>query len=383
MVVKFNYKYYNDPDTTTTYQYHFEEPLHTGVARELKQVGQVVDEAAQYQQQGYYVALYLPYEAAPYFHEDFQTYTPENHIYAAYYVFEQPIDAEKNAPTEPQQQRGLDGHFQFMDSQKTITQHIRTIHDEITAGWTYQVNYTTRLKSFDQMSISAMYERLTQQTNGDYTVLIDTAEVKVASISPELFFQVGDFGENGRTVVSKPMKGTMPRGATVEEDERHAKILRESQKDRAENVMIVDLLRNDIARVAERGSVKVYHPFAIERYQTVFQMTTMVTGRVSDTTTYQTLLGALFPCGSITGAPKVNTMRIIHRLETTPRHIYCGAIGLLHPNGRAIFNVPIRTVEQINDTLYYGVGAGITIDSDPEQEYAEFHAKTKILEGLR
>ncbi|ANS90423.1 chorismate-binding protein [Staphylococcus pseudintermedius] len=382
MVVKFNYKYYNDPNTTTTYQYHFDQPLHQGVARELKKVGQIIEAATQYQQQGYYVALYLPYEAAPYFHEDFQTYTPDNGIYAAYYAFDAPVDAIQ-ATTAERSQRRQGGQFQFMDDKHTITKHIRTIHDEITAGWTYQVNYTTRLKSFDQMSISALYDQLTQHTNGDYTVLIDTTEVKLASISPELFFQVGDFGNQGRTVVSKPMKGTMPRGTTVEEDERNAQALRQSEKDRAENVMIVDLLRNDIARVAKRGSVKVYHPFAIERYQTVFQMTTMVTGQITDTATYETLLHALFPCGSITGAPKVNTMRIIHRLETTPRHIYCGAIGLLHPNGRAIFNVPIRTVEQINDTLYYGVGAGITIDSNPEQEYAEFHAKMKILEGLQ
>ncbi len=377
MVVKFNYKYYSDADTTTSYRYRFEHPIEKRIAYEIEEVGSLVDEAEAYQREGYYVALYLPYEAAPYFQRDFITHTPEHHIYAAYYVFDAPV----NAVEEGEGPEKAGGRFHFVRQPETIKQHIRKIQDEITAGWTYQVNYTTRLKSFDALSISALYQRFTQSANGDYTVLIDTEEIKVASISPELFFQLGDFETNSRTVVSKPMKGTMPRGLTVEDDQANEQALRFSSKDRAENVMIVDLLRNDIARVAKKGTVQVKHPFAIERYQTVFQMTTMVTGEISDDTTYQDLLRALFPCGSITGAPKINTMRIIHELEATPRHIYCGSVGLLHPNGHAIFNVPIRTIERINEVFYYGVGAGITIDSDPDKEYEEFCTKTKILEG--
>ncbi|ARJ51247.1 aminodeoxychorismate synthase component I [Staphylococcus lutrae] len=382
MVVKFNYKYYTDPNTTTTYQYQFDQPSDTGIAYQLEQVGEIIDEAAHYQQNGYYVALYLPYEAAPYFHSDFRTYSPDHGIYAAYFAFEKPIEADQIL-TNALQNHSDTSRFQFIEDRASIMKHVRMIHDEIIAGWTYQVNYTTRLRSFAKLSIASLYHQLTQQTNGDYTVLFDTPEIKLASISPELFFQVGDFDGHPKAVVSKPMKGTMPRGETPEEDERNAQILKESAKDRAENVMIVDLLRNDIARVATTGSVSVHRPFEIERYQTVFQMTTMVSGRLPQTTTYQTLLRALFPCGSITGAPKVNTMNIIHQLEKTPRHIYCGAIGLLLPNARAIFNVAIRTIEQIDDTFFYGVGAGITIDSDPAQEYAEFQAKTKILEGLQ
>ncbi|NJH66382.1 aminodeoxychorismate synthase component I, partial [Staphylococcus agnetis] len=157
--------------------------------------------------------------------------------------------------------------------------------------------------------------------------------------------------------------------------------LQTSPKDRAENVMIVDLLRNDITRIATPGTIRVPRLFDVERYPTVFQMTSMVTGDVDDTVTLNDMLRALFPCGSITGAPKVNTMRIIDELEDAPRHIYCGALGLCLPDGRAVFNVPIRTVQYVNQKAIYGVGAGITIDSDVDMEYAEFKDKTKILEG--
>ncbi|RIO68004.1 aminodeoxychorismate synthase component I, partial [Mammaliicoccus sciuri] len=158
--------------------------------------------------------------------------------------------------------------------------------------------------------------------------------------------------------------------------------LSQSSKDRAENVMIVDLLRNDMSRIAETGSVHVYKPFHIEPYQTVFQMTSMITATLCKDTDLNQILSALFPCGSITGAPKLNTMNYINTLEQTPRNIYCGAIGLLLPNGKSIFNVPIRTIQYLNNQAVYGVGAGITIDSIPEQEVQEFIDKTKILERL-
>ena len=146
--------------------------------------------------------------------------------------------------------------------------------------------------------------------------------------------------------------------------------------------MIVDLLRNDIGRIAQSGSVYVYQLFNIEAYTTVYQMTTMVTGKVNHTMSLVNVLKALFPCGSITGAPKLNTMKYIKALEQTPRYIYCGSIGLLLPNGKSIFNVPIRTIQYINDKAVYGVGAGITIDSNPELEIQEFKDKTRILERL-
>lgn len=178
------------------------------------------------------------------------------------------------------------------------------------------------------------------------------------------------------------MKGTMPRGRTIEEDETLYNKLKHSDKDRAENVMIVDLLRNDISRISQSGTVNVYKPFMIERYNTVFQMTSMVTGQLESEMKLINILTALFPCGSITGAPKLSTMKYIEQLESSPRSIYCGTIGMLLPEGRMIFNIPIRTIEYRNQSAIYGVGAGITIDSIPENEVQEFHDKTKILENL-
>lgn len=379
MVVKFNYTYYTTPDESTQYIYTFDQPVYYQLAHTLSDVGNVVDCAETYQKEGYYVALYLPYEAASFYNDNFETYEPADGLYAAFYAFDQPVTEavsvegayEMTIPT-----------FTCTNTQEEIKQHIRTIHKEITEGWTYQVNYTTRFESHQVVPISRLYAYLTQKGNGHYTVLMDTEVLQIASISPELFFQVGQFDtDQQRTIVSKPMKGTMPRGKTKAEDDHHFNMLKQSAKDQAENVMIVDLLRNDIARIAQTGTVKVDHLFNIETYDTVFQMTTMVSGKIDKTISYNQLFTALFPCGSITGAPKINTMRIIHRLENTPRHSYCGTIGLLHPNGNAVFNVPIRTLQQINDKMVYGVGAGITIDSDPQAEYEEFLTKTKILEG--
>ncbi|MDU1274031.1 MAG: chorismate-binding protein, partial [Staphylococcus epidermidis] len=158
--------------------------------------------------------------------------------------------------------------------------------------------------------------------------------------------------------------------------------LKTSSKDMAENVMIVDLLRNDITRIAQSGTIDVPELFSIEKYDTVFQMTSTVCGRLQDDIQLIDMMRALFPCGSITGAPKINTMQYIAQLEDMPRSIYCGTIGLLLPNQRMIFNIPIRTIEYNHEEAVYGVGAGITIDSVPENEVQEFHDKTKILERL-
>lgn len=180
------------------------------------------------------------------------------------------------------------------------------------------------------------------------------------------------------------MKGTMPRGKTEAEDQQYYKTLQTSSKERAENVMIVDLLRNDIGRISQSGSIKVYKLFFIEAYKTVFQMTSMVSGTLKTNTDLTQILTSLFPCGSITGAPKLNTMKYIKQLESSPRGIYCGTIGLLLPteDDKMIFNIPIRTIEYKYGQAIYGVGAGITIDSKPKDEVNEFYAKTKILEML-
>lgn len=378
MVVAFDFQYYLDTYQTERLNFTFQNPIAQHIATTCEEVGNVLTQVEKYQKQGYYVAVYLPYEAAKYYHQSFHVKVPENGIYAACYVFERPEQeryiTQKDATHTPL-------NFKFTESKQQIQQQIRQIQNEILEGETYQVNYTTRLEAPVSTDIQTLYGQLTKQTNGRYTVMMDTEELQIASISPELFFQVGPFHDQKRTVVSKPMKGTMPRGMNQATDENNKQALQASEKDRAENVMIVDLLRNDITRIATPGTIQTPRLFDVESYPTVFQMTSMVTGEVGTEVTLNDMMRALFPCGSITGAPKVNTMRIIDELEHAPRHIYCGALGLCLPDGRAIFNVPIRTVQYMDNKAIYGVGAGITIDSEADKEYAEFQDKTKILEG--
>lgn len=379
MQVKFNYQYYINETQTETYQYLFKECLSKKIAYQMQDVGEVIRFAELHQSKGKYVALYLPYEAASYFNNQLATITPKGiFVYAAAYVFELVHD-DLNEQALAYQRKY---NFKFQYRHARMIDHIKQVQKAIVEGNTYQVNYTTRLSDDVKGPISELYHVLQGGNHGHYSALIDTKEVQIASLSPELFFQFGPFKNQSNIVLSKPMKGTIARGETELEDKAHFEKLRNSTKDRAENVMIVDLLRNDISRVANTGTVKVYQPFHIERYQTVYQMTSMVTGQLANHVSLAQVLEAIFPCGSITGAPKVNTMKYIKQLEQTPRNGYCGTIGLLLPDGKAIFNVPIRTIQYINGKAVYGVGAGITIDSNPESEVQEFIDKTKILERL-
>lgn len=386
MHIEFNYRYYEDENQSKDYHLIMEECLDSAIAYHLDEVGEVVNFAENEQQKGRYVALYMTYEAAPYFNDKMSVnIIEENQILAVAYSFKDVRHKKENASAS--HNRKLNStkqrhHFKFHESDDAMMRKIKLIQQAIVEGHTYQVNYTTRLYSVIHFPITALYDKLTAHQNGHYTALLDTPEIQVASISPELFFQKGDFKEHDNVILSKPMKGTMPRGRSIEEDEQLYYALKHSAKDRAENVMIVDLLRNDITRISQSGTINVDQPFMIECYDTVFQMTSMVSGQLKPQTNLVDIMRALFPCGSITGAPKLSTMKYIQQLETSPRSIYCGTIGVLLPDGRMIFNIPIRTIEYRNQEAIYGVGAGITIDSIPENEVQEFHDKTKILENL-
>ena len=380
MNITFNYRYYTNEDDYIDYQLRFDQYISKSIAYSLEEVGEVIQFAEEQQTKGHYVALYLTYESAPFFNNQLETYhLIEKEVYAAAYAFNQPLNSDNNKDNI---QYHSVHHFQFQESDEQMRRKIIKIQEAITEGDTYQVNYTTRLSSKVHYPISMLYTYLTHNNNGSYTALLDTEEVKVASISPELFFQKGTFNDKANVIVSKPMKGTMPRGKTSVEDQLNYEKLMYSHKDRAENVMIVDLLRNDMSRISKTGTIEVYKLFFIETYQTVYQMTSMVTGQLEDAISLHSILTAMFPCGSITGAPKQSTMTYIKHLETSPRHIYCGTIGLLLPDDKMIFNIPIRTVEYRNNMALYGVGAGITIDSVPLNEIQEFRDKTKILEEL-
>lgn len=253
---------------------------------------------------------------------------------------------------------------------------VEAVREAIARGDTYQVNYTLRLRARFEGDEFAFYERLRAAQATRFGAYLNAGRFRVLSASPELFFR-----RRGRRVETRPMKGTAARGRWREEDEAAAARLKASEKERAENLMIVDLLRNDLGRVAETGAVRVEELFRVERYPTVLQMTSTVAATLREGVTLEDLFAALFPCGSVTGAPKVSTSRFIAALEDSPRGVYCGAVGFVAPGGDAAFNVAIRTVVVDVETgeAVYGVGGGVTWDSTPGGEYAEALAKAKLL----
>jgi para-aminobenzoate synthetase/4-amino-4-deoxychorismate lyase len=261
---------------------------------------------------------------------------------------------------------------------------IERIHDAIADGDTYQVNFTLPLEAEIRGDPRGLYRDLAYAQRGRYAAYVDTGTHRVLSASPELFFRI-----DGDRITSRPMKGTAPRGRWLAEDEQMRHELEGSVKDRAENAMIVDLLRNDIGRVARSGSVRWTDVFAAERYETVWQLTSTVQADLRPRVRIADVFGALFPCGSVTGAPKVSTMGIITDLEVAPRGVYCGAVGYLAPpdgaGARARFNVAIRTVVQDarSGAAVYGVGGGITWDSRAAAEYDETVAKARVLTTRR
>lgn len=265
--------------------------------------------------------------------------------------------------------------YKMIESQEEIESNIEKVRDYIRDGHTYQVNYTTRMHGEFSGDAHALYERLTEENNGGYTAFIEHGDLAIVSASPELFFEI----DSDRTIRTRPMKGTAPRGETLEQDEENYAFLKNSKKDRAENVMIVDLLRNDVSRVSQSGTVNVPHLFTIEKYKTVFQMTSTVEGQLKDIP-FSEVFGSLFPCGSITGAPKQMTMEIIEALESTKRGYYCGAIGLLYKDQTTVVNVPIRTIVIEGNKYTYAAGGGITYNSDRTSEYHEILTKSKFLE---
>jgi para-aminobenzoate synthetase/4-amino-4-deoxychorismate lyase len=251
---------------------------------------------------------------------------------------------------------------------------VERVRAYIRDGDTYQVNYTYRLSAPCDVEPWTFFLRLLGPEPPPFAAFIQTRDWAIASASPELFFDV-----TGGRIRSRPMKGTASRGRTLAEDRERAAFLASSEKDRAENLMIVDMVRNDLGRAAVTGTVVVDELFGIEKYPTVWQMTSTVSAQTD--AGFTEILKAAFPPASITGAPKARTMEIITELETTPRGVYTGAIGFVSPARRMQFNVAIRTawIDRRDHTAEYGVGGGIIWDSRPESELEESRTKSRIL----
>ena len=247
--------------------------------------------------------------------------------------------------------------------------------DYIHAGDVYQVNLTFPMAGTVSGDPAAIYGALRQHQPVQYGGLVCLGEPTVMTLSPELFFAT-----EGREISVRPMKGTARRGETPHEDAALAGAMRADEKSRAENLMIVDLLRNDLGRVSEIGSVRVTDLYSVETYPTLHQMTSGIVSRLRPDVGVTELFASLFPCGSVTGAPKIRAMEIIRELETSPRGAYCGAIGYIEPGEVACFNVAIRTMSVFGDgSAIYNVGSAIVSDSRAPDEYQECLLKAKIM----
>ncbi|MFG6113832.1 aminodeoxychorismate synthase component I [Halobacillus sp. MO56] len=329
-------------------------------------------------QEGYYAAGFVSYEAAPGFDSAMHVHQTNDDFPLVWFgIFENPVDANSRTESLPDYRIS---DWKLDTDKEEYHQGISTIKQAIEEGYTYQVNYTARLTAQFQGNDYAFYQQLKENQQSAYAAYLNIGKYRVLSASPELFFQVSK-----GSIKTKPMKGTGTRGRSMREDEQLKQKLYTSEKDRAENLMIVDLLRNDIGRIARPGTVKVPKLFEVESYPTVHQMTSTIEAELDSAATIYDWFQALFPCGSITGAPKISTMNYISKLERSPRHIYCGAIGLITPDREAIFNVPIRTVlvDKEAETATYGAGGGITWDSTVEGEYEELMAKAGLLKEKR
>jgi para-aminobenzoate synthetase/4-amino-4-deoxychorismate lyase len=329
---------------------------------------------------------YLCYEAAGAFDEAFETHAPADPArpLAAFAVYDAPLPDAAAFESDAAATVRWTGGPQRDAFDAVIDEILRAIAD----GEVYQVNATAPLTGTLQGDALALFAALRRAQPNAYAAYLDLGSAneqddRILSVSPELFFDWRD-----DRLLARPMKGTAPRGATPREDAAQAELLRTAAKERAENLMIVDLLRNDLSRLATPHSVRVPRLFHTEAWPTVWQMSSDVAAATRPGTTLEQVFGALFPCGSITGAPKVQAMRLIRQLEPEPRGIYCGAIGVVQPGGAATFNVPIRTLalrrlekDGVATThVRCGIGSGITADATAAGEWDEWRHKRAFVD---
>ncbi|MBN1269264.1 MAG: aminodeoxychorismate synthase component I [Kiritimatiellae bacterium] len=321
--------------------------------------------------EGCHAAGFVAYEAAPAFDRAFACRPADGFpllwfgLYRAPGTLRFPAMEEACARSIP---------WQVTVSEHDYSSAVSRIKDYIRSGDTYQVNYTVRMRAASPGDPWTLFLQMVRAQGPGHAAFLDTADWAVCSASPELFFRL----ENGE-LVCRPMKGTAARGLQLSDDVCQAEWLRHSEKNRAENVMIVDMVRSDMGRVADAGSVRVPSLFEVEKYPTLWQMTSTV--RCTTPAAVADVFGALFPAASITGAPKIRSMQIIRELEDTPRHVYTGAVGIIAPGRRAQFNVAIRTVlvDKRGGAAEYGVGGGIVWDSEADAEREECRTKAAVL----
>ncbi len=366
----------------------FGPPCAVLIAHTLAEVRPLLDAVQAAARQGQWCVGYVSYEAAPAFDAALSAHAPDGPL-AWFSVYGQALpwpadDAGAQADASVQWHESC--------SREAFGASVAQIQQAIADGELYQVNLTAPLIGEwtgepPAQPARALFAALQRAQPGGYAAFIDTGDAQLLSVSPELFFDWQDVAEGdseGGRILARPMKGTAARGDTPALDAAQAAALRASPKERAENVMIVDLLRNDLSRIAQPFSVRVPALFHTQALPSVWQMTSDVQAQTRAGTTLADVFGALFPCGSVTGAPKVRAMQMIQTLEPAPRGVYCGAIGVVRPGKpgqgiHATFNVPIRTVAVQSNRLRCGIGSGITSGALPDAEWQEWRDKRKFL----
>jgi para-aminobenzoate synthetase/4-amino-4-deoxychorismate lyase len=366
------------------------DPVGVIEARRPREVAGAIDAAGSAASRGLWAAGFVAYEAAPGLDPELSVHVrapddPFAELPLAWFaLFERKEDLPPLEPGQLDPSGSAESPWRPSVDRATYDAAVERIRELIAAGHTYQVNHTIRLRAMIQGDERGFYRDLCLAQRGGYAAFLDLGRFRVLSASPELFFRI-----DGERITTKPMKGTARRGRWPAEDEEIAARLVASSKDRAENAMIVDLLRNDLGRICRTGSVEVERMLEAERFETVWQLTSTIEGDLRPEITLLDTFRALFPSGSVTGAPKVRTTRIIADLEDSARGPYCGAIGYLAPprsgEPRANFNVAIRTVvlDAQTRTAEYGVGGGVTHESSASGEYEEIVAKARVLTDVR
>ncbi len=350
----------------------FENPEYVVTTNNVEDVVSCLDEIDKHINDGMYAAGFLSYEAALGIDPSLDAHELDDFPYLWFGIYKDHKEIELPDPAAEKNYK-LDewepaiSWQNYNDAMDKIRHHIRE-------GDTYQVNYTFRLRSQFSGDPWQLFLNINRAQQSEFSAFINAGDHVICSVSPEIFFTL-----NGDTLLSRPMKGTLRRGYTTGNDLWATQWLHMSEKNRAENLMIVDMIRNDASRIAEVGSVKVTKLFAIEKYPTVHQMTSTVVAKTQASAT--DIIKNMFPCASITGAPKVKTMQIIKDVEPDARGIYTGSIGYISPERQSQFNVSIRTVaiNTKDNSAEYGVGGGITWYSDTSSEYDECLAKAAVL----
>lgn len=357
----------------------FKSPVDIVTVSNSERVEQSLQQIDEYIKRGFAGFGTIAYECGYLFEKRLVQKLPQKDFpYLNFYFFNEKdvteIDSDQIFFPEWENDFGIKNFSINTDKQKFI-QAVNSIKNYIAEGDTYQVNFTVKGKFHFSGNFTSLFKQLVFNQSARYTAFINTGNEIIISLSPELFFRI-----SGKQIIAMPMKGTIKRGYNFEIDLHRRIELWQSEKDRAENLMIVDLLRNDLGRVSTFGSVNAENLFLIEKYESLYQMISEVSAELNTPSSFSEIIKNIFPCGSITGAPKIRTMEIIKELENDNRGVYTGAIGLFNRK-EIVFNVPIRTLV-INPKTgegEIGLGSGIVWDSDPEKEYEETLLKSSFL----